>query len=1058
MSSWFRTVRSGPIAGPGPNSKEVDLQRSDMKTTSSLSQTPTESFSPTKSVDLPAPATQQTRRKQGFLSRSSPLDVDHDGDHSECSKWTGFTKNLFEWFKTLQDTPTTPILHHHDDYEMRRKTEDEQLGLQGEIDEIVVDRLWSQPTSRQSSENGDASSTHSSICSADRTTFQSQNAWILESPYNPYNFVRWRFWPKLYHFFSPRFADNAMEADYRREDWQQSKRLALVASVFFLVNWILGMSTIAKPVVLADQARLCFLTLDFMLNPEERRYTTMASLRCYLFPSFSCVPITGHETIRFSTSASYVVQHGHGHYTKLFLPICVVTAGTEPFGHVEPRIFCKPSSTSCLAYDSCLTFLINMLLHSYTTALQTIALFGTNLKRLPTTLGALIFLVMRFFRLRIEYKSQMERTQKAQANERKAADSKYRLTSYVFHDEVPLNTALLAVQNMAASGTIAKSQEIEFSALQGSLNMMSKVLNDVLDFNRMDSGKFESVSRPYAFHQVMRSLFMPLKLATDHRGLELVTNLDLNIDEVARRAAYTSMGEDPATIEKYLKELPSGEDNWGMVVGDETRLRQVVTNLANNACKFTPAGGKVTVTTRLVFPDEKTFQSEATAADGQIKSPYDDGLDLKIVESHISDASHDPTPQPDVLDRIIVRIEVSDTGCGIRPYDMIESKLFSAFNQTEQGRRQGGKGTGLGLALVRLIVKLSGGRLGVRSKVGHGSSFWVELPLGVGAKTFISPDDLAIPDQVMTSPKDNTFTELFKVASRGTGASILSSRGATEECDPARIREMQAQSGSVVYEGKYSSYFSVPTRTIGNPFETPNSTSSRVSEKKRSQGIELPSDSTTENAALTPVPTLTCPPLEHRHSPSPLFEQGLQVLVVDDDALTRKLMKRLLERLGCVVTTAENGDKALQILLGKDQEPRLGEQSETTDRPSLETASKFSCIFLDNQMPVTSGLMAVGRLREVRGRSDFVVGVTGNALINDQKEFLEAGADYVLTKPVLERSLKRFRGDLDSVVNTHLRPQPKVLAWDTLVHDHHLLTNDPDLVNSWFLWEAISRK
>lgn len=58
---------------------------------------------------------------------------------------------------------------------------------------------------------------------------------------------------------------------------------------------------------------------------------------------------------------------------------------------------------------------------------------------------------------------------------------------------MPLNTALLAVQNMEASGTVAKAQEIEFKALEGSLSMMSKVLNDVLDFNRMDSGRFESV-------------------------------------------------------------------------------------------------------------------------------------------------------------------------------------------------------------------------------------------------------------------------------------------------------------------------------------------------------------------------------------------------------------------------------------------------------------------------------------------------------------------------------------------------------------------------------------
>ena len=148
----------------------------------------------------------------------------------------------------------------------------------------------------------------------------------------------------------------------------------------------------------------------------------------------------------------------------------------------------------------------------------------------------------------------------------------------MFHEvRVPLNTALLAVQNMEASGVIAKTQEIEFRALEGSLSMMSKVLNDVLDFNRMDSGRFESVLKPYAFHQVMRSLFIPLRMATDARGLEFITDLDPTIDDVARAALRDYQGENGDVIARLIQETQT-ED--GLVVGDETRLRQIVTNLA----------------------------------------------------------------------------------------------------------------------------------------------------------------------------------------------------------------------------------------------------------------------------------------------------------------------------------------------------------------------------------------------------------------------------------------------------------------------------------------------
>jgi osomolarity two-component system, sensor histidine kinase SLN1 len=89
------------------------------------------------------------------------------------------------------------------------------------------------------------------------------------------------------------------------------------------------------------------------------------------------------------------------------------------------------------------------------------------------------------------------------------------------------------------------------------------------------------------------------------------------------------------------------------------------------------------------------------------------------------------------------------------------------------------------------------------------------------------------------------------------------------------------------------------------------------------------------------------------------------------------MMTRLLTRLGCNVSTAENGEIALEMVLNG-------------------YGGRFAVVFLDNQMPVMSGLSMVAKLRKA-GRRDFVVGVTGNALLSDQEEYLEAGVDrYVL--------------------------------------------------------------
>lgn len=986
---------------------------------------------------LPFPAQTPTRRSVVFRRRNR---IWRARFWTTC--WAGFKRRLA--------SPAVPTSSSHTEEAMPERpciaagssTQGDSLGE--EVDEIVVDKTWAEGF-KNSASRSVTNSDHHARPEMLGEMQQGANTSVQESDgyehggtgLTLHGFIRRKLLPVFREAFSTKFENEKLERNYIQEYWSIKKTLAIWAGLWLILNWILGI-IFARPI--------------YQLYDKIFYYGVAPAL------SLSILPLVVYDWPRDRST--------------MYQTILAMSVWSWPFYQITFMYFCGfyPNSPhvylSCQGRDLLITFY-------YSAALQAIGLFGLKMNRLPAAIGATLYFVIacslmiplkrswvrgvvnillfhsfliyvhykresserRLFILRDELKMQFKATQKAQVNERMAADSKRRLTSYVFHEvRVPLNTALLAVQNMQASGTITKDQGDEFSALQGSLGMMSKVLNDVLDFNRMDSGNFESVNLPYGFHQVMKSLFSPLRLDTDARGLKFTSDLDPRIDEIARRASYEALGQSAEAIDRHIAEYPDVE---GIVIGDESRLRQIVTNLASNACKFTPKGGKLSIKTQLILPTAPIIDPSKDNSHVNIGS-----CPLPVTAVHLS--CHDTENFPLPLEFIVVRIEVTDTGVGIKAGE--QTKLFSAFTQTEQGRQQGGKGTGLGLALVRQIVKLSNGRLGVHSKLGEGSTFWVELPLGVGQKT-VQYLSHPLPPGFHCHTSDGSVglkqSRYHQTQPMVVDHSVPSDFTGGDSVDPdSSHREFMFAVSPVLLSRRSSDSLSsqpkafIPKLPLLNNSDRPvlNGATPTQTRRRRQPPSHVPiptpplffkdpnatsnSDASQRSSEHTPESPLTHFDLSFsRVSPSAStqalhIEPGLPVLVVDDDVLTRKLMTRVLTRLGCHVSTAENGEVALEMILGRKQvltpstdssgrQPILDDQ----EKQSFYPEGKYAVIFLDNQMPVMSGLRAVQKLRGL-GRKDLIVGITGNALLTDQKEYLDAGADRVLTKPVLERSLR----------------------------------------------------
>jgi signal transduction histidine kinase/CheY-like chemotaxis protein len=236
----------------------------------------------------------------------------------------------------------------------------------------------------------------------------------------------------------------------------------------------------------------------------------------------------------------------------------------------------------------------------------------------------------------------------------KASKARSEFLSTVSHElRTPLN-AINGIAHLLLEEKPKKSQMHYLESLQFSGNYLTKFINDILEINKIDSSKAEVEKTHFNLKLLVENIQSSLKeLASDNNN-----NFNFNID---------------SDIPDYL-------------VGDPTKLSQILMNLINNALKFTN-NGEVIVTTKLISLEHKN----AT-----------------------------------------LFFEVKDTGIGI-PEDKLET-VFDSFSQgsVDINRKYGG--TGLGLTIVKKLVGILGGKINVESKVNQGSCFTFELPFTVSKK------------------------------------------------------------------------------------------------------------------------------------------------------------------------------------------------------------------------------------------------------------------------------------------------------------------------------------